>query len=166
MPTLQPSELASAQTYIYVSDYVEVVDYNEITMTNTVISISNVINISFSTAQPNVTINVGDNKIWFNGYYTTGESEGITWVDSRYAPEKYGNDIANTPVTVYTFGAVPPREYLFDVTQPNPRGITVTHNFTVNYSGGNTNFTIDRYVYPSIYQAYTFLANYEWYTEV
>lgn len=152
---LQPSVLPDAQTYTYISDYIQIVDVGE--LGNTIQSVSNVINISFSTAQPNVTINVGDNKIWFNGYYTTGQSEGIYYVEPPY-----GNDISNTPTVAYAFSSVPQRKYIYNVSQPQPTGITVTHNFTVN---GNTNYSIDRFVYPNVYSAYNFLLNYEWYSE-
>lgn len=156
---LEPSVLPDAQTYTYISDYVEVIEIGE--LSNTVQGIANVINLSFSTAQPNVTVNVGDNKIWFNGFYTTGETEGFFYVEPPF-----GNDITNTPSVVYTFSSVPPRKYLYNVSQPQPTGVTVTHNFTVNYTaGGNTNFSIDRYVYPNVYSAYSFLLNYEWYSE-
>lgn len=163
--SLDPSVLPDAQTFVYTSDYVQVVDYDELTQTNTVIAVSNVSNISFSIGQPNVTITVANNKIWFNGYYTTGQSDAIKWVEAKYAPEAYGNDIANTPTIVYTFTGIPPRKYLYDILQANPAGVTVTHNFTANTGNGQQNFSIDRFVQPGLYYIYNFLLNYEWYTE-
>ena len=159
--TLVPSELPDTETYVYVSSYIQVFDVDETTNTSNLVSVSNVVNVSFSVAQPNVTVNVSNNKIWVNGYYTTGQSEDI-----KYVEPPYGNDITDTPTIVYNINSVPQRKYIYHISQPNPTGVTVTQSFTVNYtSGGNTNFTIDRYVYPGLYQIYNFLSTYEWYTE-
>lgn len=153
---LQPSVLPDAQSYTYISDYVEIVDVTETGNTVQPLSNATTISISFSLAQPNVTINIGDNKIWFNGYYTAGESEGF-----YYFEPPYGNELSNTPTVVYTASSVPPRKLLYKIAQTQPDGVTVTHNLTVN----NNSYIIDRYVYPDIYSAYNFLLNYEWYSE-
>jgi hypothetical protein len=160
---LIPNELPEAQTFTYISDYVEVYDYDEMAMTNTLISIANVSNISYSINQPNVTITVSNNRIWFNGYYTTGESTTI-----KYFEPPYGNDITDTPSVAYDFNSVPPRKFIYEVNQPAPTGVTVTHTFTVTHnnsnSGANSNHTINRFVVNNVYAAYNFLRNYQYYT--
>lgn len=154
---LDPSTLPDAQTFSYTSDYVNVVDWDGLT-TNSLIGIANVVNITFSISQPNVTINVANDRIWFNGYYTTGNTSNILYFDPPY-----GNDISNTPHVAYNFSDVPSQKYVYQVNQVDTSGVIVTHNFTVNYTaGGNATFSIDRYVMPNLYAAYNFLTNYTW----
>jgi hypothetical protein len=156
---LLPDVLPEAQTFTYISDFVQVVDYDPILGTNTVVAIDNVSNISYSVGQPNVSISVGDNKIWFNGSYTTGNTDNIMYFEP---PD--GNDIKDQPTISFSYGSVPPQKFVYKVNQPEPEGVTVTHTMNVSYNGGgNGVFTIDRFVYPSIYTAYTFLLNYDYY---
>ena len=78
--------------------------------------------------------------------------------------QEYCNDLQNTPCVAFNFASVPPEKFIYKVEEPDPTGVTVTHSFTVNYNGGgNGTFTIDRFVYPSIYAAYNFLINYDYY---
>lgn len=156
---LNPSVLPDAQTYYYISDYVQVVDYDGVE-TNTVISIANVSNITFSVSQSRVTVNVSNNRIWFNGYYTTGASESFSYIE----PPAKKKALVNNTIVVESSDNVPARKLLYSVNQPLSSGVTVTHNFKVNYSnGGNSIFTVDRLVYTSIYSTYNFLNTYEWY---
>jgi hypothetical protein len=136
-----------------------VVDYDEIAGTNTNVAIANITNITFSVNQPDVTVNVANDRIWFNGFYTTGNTARIL-----YFEPPYGNDIEDEPSVAFNFATVPPRKYVYKVEEPEPTGVIVTHSFTANYNGGgNGTFTIDRYVYPSIYAAYNFFINYDYY---
>ncbi len=156
---LLPDVLPDAQTFTYISDYINVVDYDETIPSNTIVSINTVSNVTFSVSQPNVTISIGDNKIWFNGSYTTGNTDNI-----MYLEPPYGNDIQNTPSVAFSYDSVPPRKFVYKVNQSEPTGITITHTFKVNYNGGgNGTFTIDRFVYPNIYAAYNFFINYDYY---
>lgn len=156
---LLPNVLPDAQTFTYISDYISVVDYDEIAGTNTNVAIANIVNITFSVNQPDVSLNVSNDRIWFNGYYTTGNTARIL-----YFEPPYGNDLQNTPCVAYNFASVPPQKFVYKVEEPQPTGVTVTHSFTVNYNGGgNGTFTIDRFVYPSIYAAYNFFINYDYY---
>jgi hypothetical protein len=155
---LNPSTLPDAQTYVYTSDYVEVVDVDEFGGM-TVQSIANLISISFSTAQSNVTVNVGNNKIWFNGYYSIANTEGGYYTDP--------DDVVNSPKFVSNFEDVPQNKWLYRVDQPTTDGITVTHNITVGSNTlGNSSFTIDRFVSTNLYRAYNFLRSYQWYKVV
>lgn len=157
---LIPNELPEAQTFIYISDYVQVYDYDEANVTNTLVTVSNVSNISFSVNQPNVTITVANNRIWFNGYYTTGESSTI-----KYFNPPYGNDITDTPQIAYDFNSVPSQKFIYEINQPAPTGVTVTHTFTVSYNGGGSGtHSINRFVINNVYAAYNFLSNYQYYT--
>lgn len=156
---LLPDVLPDAQTLIYISDYVQVVDYDEIAGTNTVVSINNVSNITYSIGQANVSISVGDNKIWFNGSYTTGNTDNI-----MYFEPPFGNDIENVPTIAFSYASVPPGKLIYRVNQPEPTGVTVTHTMNVSYNlGGSGTFTINRFVSPNLYTAYNFLLNYDYY---
>lgn len=160
---LNPSELPEAQTFTYISDYVQVVDRDPETNAISVRSISNVSNVTFSISQPNVRVNVGDNKIWFNGYYRHTETAQPTSI--VYLEPPYGNDITDTPTVETNVSSVPPRKFLYAVNEQVPEGATVTHSLKVSYNGGgNGTFTIDRFVYPNIYTGYNFLLGYQWYT--
>jgi hypothetical protein len=152
---LDPGSLPDAQTRTYVSGYVNVVD--DSTGSNVIVNIANVVNVSFSTYQPNVTITLSNNRIWVNGSYTYGNTSNIMW----YNPPN--SELTETPNIAYDYADVPPNKYVFQVNDTNVAGITVTHNFKVNYTaGGNSTFSIDRYVTPNIYAAYNFLGSYDW----
>lgn len=153
---LDPGSLPDAQTRSYISSYVNVV--NDSTGSNVIVNIANVVNVSFSTAQPNVSINVSSNRIWVNGTYTAGNTANIKW----FEPPS-GSDLTDTPNIAFDFADVPQGKFIYQVNEKNTTGITVTHNFTVNYTaGGNANFSIDRYVMPNLYAAYNFFETYTW----
>ena len=154
---LNPSTSPDAQTYVYISDYVEVVDVDEFGAI-VVQNVNKLINISFSTEQSNVTVNVGNNKIWFNGYYTIANTDGAYYTDPT--------DLQNSPKFVRNFNDVPQDKWLYKVQQSSSEGITVTHTLTANVNTvGNLTFTIDRFVYNNIYSAYEFLRSYNWYLQ-
>lgn len=155
-----PSDLPEAQTFIYISDYTELYDYDEANSTNSIVSIANIGNVTFSVSQPNVTVTLSNNRIWFNGYYTTGQSTNI-----KYFDPPFGNDITDQPSIAYSFNDVPPRKYIYQVNQPGPTSVVVTHTIPVNYNGGgNGVHTATRTVVNNIYAAYNFLRNYQYYT--
>ena len=156
---LIPDVLPDAQTFIYISDFVEVYDYDSLIPSNTLVAIDNVSSITYSVGQPNVSVTVSNNRIWFNGAYTTGNTENI-----MYFEPPFGNDIDDDPTIAFSYASVPPQKFVYRINQPEPEGVTVTHTLTVNYNaGGNGTFTIDRFVYPSIYTAYNFLLSYDYY---
>jgi hypothetical protein len=149
---LDPGSLTYTYTQTAVSDYVNVVD--DSSGSNVIVGIANVVNVSYSIAQPGISINVSSDRIWFNGTYTAGNTSSIKW---RNPP--LGANMSNG--IAYNFADVPPGKYVYEVSETNTTGVTITHNFTVNYTaGGNATFSIERFVMPSIYAAYNFLSAY------
>lgn len=154
---LSATSLNQTQASTNVSDYVTVVEDDGVSQT--VIALANVENIVLSVSQPNLTISVNNDKIYFTGSYTAGGSATISYFNP---PD--GNELTELPTVVSRFEDVPPRKYVYRIDQPAPDGVTVNHTFTVNYeAGGNGTFSITRYVYPDINGAYNFLRNYEFY---
>lgn len=157
--SLDPSVLPDAQTFVRVSNYVGVVQFDEASNSNTEILVSEVLNITFSPHQRNVTVNVGSNKIWFSGVYTTSNSANIVYVNPPY-----GNDVEDSPTVVYDPADVPPQKFIYLAYEPDPEGVTVNHALTVRLTNGVVlSFTINRFVYPNIYTMYNFLSNYDYY---
>lgn len=151
---LDPASLPDTQVQTYVSSYINVVD--DTSGSNVIVGIANVVNVSFSTTQPNVTISVANDRIWVNGTYTAGNTVNVRWFNPPYGANM-------TSGIAYNFLDVPSGKIVYEVNDTNTTGITVTHNFKVNYTaGGNATFSIDRYVAPNLYAAYNFLGSYSW----
>ena len=150
---LDPSVLPDVYTWTYISDGVNVIDESS---GNSIVAISNVTNVSFSVHQPNVVVSVVSNKVIFTGSYRSGNTENIVYLD------KPNGCYGITPAYyAYSYDSVPPEKTVFWLNTGTTDDITVTHNFTVNYTaGGNGTFTIDRTVKKNITAAYNFLINY------
>lgn len=151
-PNTSPT-FSDAETIIYYSDYVEVMEL--VANVPTIKQINSVSNIVYSIEQPNLTVNVGSNRIWFNGYYTTGNTTSIYYFQPLVIA-------TNETLTIAAnFDDVPPRKVLYQILEPESTEKTITIDFRVSYnSGGNDNFQVSRVVTPDIDAAYEFLQNY------
>jgi hypothetical protein len=120
---LDPGYLSDTQTQIYTTTYINVVD--DSSGSNVIVNVANVVNVTFSSPQPNVSLNVSSNLIWVNGIYTLGNTSNIMWFDAPY-----GSALSNTPNISFSFSDVPTGKFIYAVNEGKPDGQTITMNFT------------------------------------